>query len=189
MHHKAEDTHHGGPAVIQLNCALLELLLGGKVVPSEFVSVHDAVAKVATELGLKNAHVGRHVRVHDAQLEDANEGKDLPESTGGDGIGTEESSQTVGVRIKGVTLVINGTREVDAGAGDDVAQEGQLGNTAVLQFDVTEALESLLGGILEHVERVFIIGHCVCMIKWDRQRHVSRMIWMLLQVYTHTTVE
>ena len=43
---------------------------------------------------------------------------------------------------------------MDAGAGDDVAEEGKLGDTAVLELDVTEALEASLVGIVEEAERI-----------------------------------
>jgi hypothetical protein len=55
MHHESQDAHHGGTAVVQLDGALLELLLGGEVVPRKLVAMLDAVAKVAAELGLEDA--------------------------------------------------------------------------------------------------------------------------------------
>ena len=97
MHHEAEDAHHGGAAVVELNGALLELLLGGEVVPRKLVAVLDAVAKIASELGLENAHVLGQVRIHDAELHDADEGKDLPKSAGRDSIWAEKGGEAVGV--------------------------------------------------------------------------------------------
>ena len=41
---------------------------------------------------------------------------------------------------------------MDTGTGDDVAQEGKLGDASVLYLDVTEAVESLLVGAIEQAE-------------------------------------
>ena len=43
---------------------------------------------------------------------------------------------------------------MDAGAGDDLAEEGKLGDAAVLELDVTEALEAGLVSIIEEAERI-----------------------------------
>ena len=39
--------------------------------------------------------------------------------------------------------------EVEAGAGGDLAEEGELGDLAVLELDVVEAVEGLLVGPVE----------------------------------------
>ena len=46
---------------------------------------------------------------------------------------------------------------MDTGTGNDVAQEGKLSDSAVLQLDVAKSLEAFLVGILEHVEGVYIM--------------------------------
>ena len=43
---------------------------------------------------------------------------------------------------------------MDTGTGDDVAQEGKLGDASVLYLDVTEAVESLLVGAIEQAEGI-----------------------------------
>ena len=157
MHHEAEDAHHGAAAVVELNGTLLELLLRGEVVPRKLVAVLDAVAKIASELGLENAHVLGQVRIHDAELHDADEGKDLPKSTGRDGIRAEKGGEAVGVGVERMSLVVDSARQMDTGTGNDVAQEGKLSDSAVLQLDVAKSLEAFLVGILEHVEGVYIM--------------------------------
>ena len=155
VHHETQNAHHGGTAVVEFDGALLELLLGGEVVPRKLVAVLDAVAKVASELGLENTHVLGHVRIHDAKLHDADEGENLPKSAGGDGIRAEKGGEAVGVGVERMSLVVNGTRQMDTGTGNDVAQEGKLSDSAVLQLDVAKSLEAFLVGILKHVERIY----------------------------------
>jgi hypothetical protein len=43
---------------------------------------------------------------------------------------------------------------VGAGAGDEVAQEGELGDASVLDLDETEAVELLLVGAIEQAEGI-----------------------------------
>lgn len=43
---------------------------------------------------------------------------------------------------------------MDSGAGDDVSEEGKLGDTSVLDLDVSEALESLLVGVVKEAKRI-----------------------------------
>ena len=49
MHHEAEDAHHGGPAVVELDGALAELGVLGEGVPAE---VEGTVAEISGELSL-----------------------------------------------------------------------------------------------------------------------------------------
>ena len=44
--------------------------------------------------------------------------------------------------------------EVEAGAGSDLAEEGELGDLAVLELDVAEAVEGLLVGPVDEAEGV-----------------------------------
>jgi len=53
-----------------------------------------------------------------------------------------------------VSRVVDVAREVDTGMGDDVAQEGKLGDASVFYLDVTEAVESLLVGAIEQAEGI-----------------------------------
>ena len=116
--HKSEDTEHGGTAVVELDGTLLELGLLGEGIPAE---VEGTVAEVTGEFtGLGT--VGGVL--HDEELEEANEEEDLDETSLGDGVGAEDGGETVGEGIEGVSSLVDGSVEVDAGTGDDLAEEG-----------------------------------------------------------------
>jgi len=118
--HEAEDAHHGGTAVVELDGALAELGLLIKGVPAE---VKGTVAEVTGEFtGLGT--VGGVL--HDEELEEANEGDDLEETGLGDGVGAKDGGDAVGEGVEGVTGVVDVARKVDAVAGDDLAEEGLL---------------------------------------------------------------
>ena len=53
-----------------------------------------------------------------------------------------------------MSRVVDVAREVDTGMGENVAQEGKLGDASVLYLDVTEAVESLLVGVIEQAEGI-----------------------------------
>merc|ERR1719296_458907 len=146
MDHESKDTHHGSTAVVQLNSTLLELGLFIKCVPAE---VDGTVTEVTNMLVASSLDV-----LHDAKFKGANEGKKLGEASGGDGVSAEEGGSAVGEGIEGVPGVVNVATEVDASAGDDVAEEGELRDTAVLELDVTEAVETLPVSIIEQTEGV-----------------------------------
>lgn len=145
MNHQAQNSHHGSTSVVQLNSALRQLGLLAEVIPSK---VKEAVAEVAHEVIL-----ARNV-LHDEQLEEADEEKDLKLAVGGDGIGSEERGDAVGVGIEGVAGGVDVARDVQSGAGDDLAQEGELADAPVLDFDVSEAVESSLAGLVEESKRI-----------------------------------
>ena len=146
--HEAKDAHHGGTAVVELDGALGELGLLIEGVPAE---VEGSVAEVTGEVtGLGT--VGGVL--HDEELEEANEGDDLEETGLGDGVGAEEGGDAVGEGVEGVSGRVDAARKVDAVAGDDLAEEGKLTDAAVLDLDVTEAVEALLVGILKKAEGV-----------------------------------
>ena len=51
--------------------------------------------------------------------------------------------------------VVDVSGEVDSGAGDDLTQEGKLSDTSVLDLNVTETVEALLGAVSgEHAEGI-----------------------------------
>ena len=137
--HKSEDTEHGGTAVVELDGTLLELGLFIKVIPAE---VDVSVTEVTNVLVTGSGNI-----THEGNLQPSNEGDDLALSLEGDGIGADEGGDAVGEGVEGVTGVVDVSWEVDAGAGHDLAQKGKLGDTAVLDLDVTEAVETLLGDI------------------------------------------
>ena len=116
--HEAEDAHHGGTAVVELDGALGELGLLIEGVPAE---VEGTVAEVTGEFtGLGT--VGGVL--HDEELEEANEGDDLEKALLGDGVGAEDGGDAIGEGVEGVTGVVDGAIEVDAVTGDDLAEEG-----------------------------------------------------------------
>mmetsp|Transcript_45927 Transcript_45927/g.85399 ORF Transcript_45927/g.85399 Transcript_45927/m.85399 type:complete len:226 (+) Transcript_45927:126-803(+) len=148
MDHEAKDAHHGSTAVVELDGTLGELCLLVKGVPAE---VKGAVAEVTRELsGLGT--VGRVL--HHKQLQEPNEGKNLEHASLRDGAVAEDSGDAVGVRVKGVAGHVNVAREVDTIAGRDLTKESELTDAAVLDLDVTEAVEALLVGISEHAKRI-----------------------------------
>ena len=53
-----------------------------------------------------------------------------------------------------MAVEIDIAREVSTTTGDDLTKEGKLADTAVLELDVTEALETLLVDIVEHAEGI-----------------------------------
>ncbi len=145
--HKSEDSHHGGTSVVELDGTLGELGLLIKVIPAE---VDVSVAEVTNVLVSSSRNV-----THEGALQDTDEGDDLNESGGGDGVGAEEGSDTVGEGVEGVTSVVDISGEVDSGAGHNLAQEGELADASGLDLDVTEAVESFLGDIAgEHAEGI-----------------------------------
>jgi len=92
--------------------------------------------------------------LHDAKLKEANKEEDLDKTSLGDGVRAEDGGETVGEGIEGVSGVVDGTAKVDTVAGDDLAEEGKLADAAVLDLDVTEAVETLLVGILKKAKGI-----------------------------------
>ena len=147
VNHKSEDSHHSGTAVVKLDGTLLKLGLLIKVIPSE---VNVSVTEVTNVLVSGSGNI-----THEGALKNSNEGDDLNKSGGGDGVGAEEGSNTVGEGVEGVTGVVDGSGKVDSGAGHDLSKEGKLGNTSVLDLNITETVESLLGAVArKHTEGI-----------------------------------
>ena len=145
--HQAEDAEHGGTAVVELDRALGELGLLIKVIPAE---VDVSVAEVADVLVSGSRNIA-----HEADLQPADEGDDLALALEGDGVGADEGGDAVGVGVEGVSRVVDVSGKVESGAGHDLAQEGELGDASVLDLDVTEAVEALLGDVAgEHAEGI-----------------------------------
>ena len=134
MNSETEDAHHGGTALVELDGALLELLLLGEGVPAE-VNAEGHVAEIAGEL------TGSGNVAHDKELEPSDEEDDLEEALAGDGIGAVKGVEAVGDVGELAAAEVDGTVEVDTGTGDDVAKEGKHGDAAVLDLNVTEAVE------------------------------------------------
>jgi len=92
--------------------------------------------------------------LHDEELEKANEENDLSETGLGDGIRAGDGGKAIGEGVEGVAGEVDVAGKVDAGAGDDLTEEGKLGDTAVLELDVTEALEASLVGFVEEAKGI-----------------------------------
>ena len=145
--HKSEDTKHGSTAIVQLNSTLLQLGLFIKVIPAE---VNVSVTEVSNVFVSSSGNI-----THEGNLQQTDEGDDLALSLEGDGIRADKSGNTVGEGVEGVSGVVNVSGEVDSGTGNDLAKEGKLSDTSVLDLNVTEAVETLLGAVSgEHAEGI-----------------------------------
>jgi hypothetical protein len=145
--HESKDAKHGGTAVVELDGTLGELGLLIKVIPAE---VDVSVAEVANVLVSSFRHI-----THEADLQQPDEGDDLTLALEGNGVGANEGGNAVGVTVKGITGVVDVSRKVEPSASHDLAQKGKLGDASVLDLDVAEAVEALLGDITgEHAEGV-----------------------------------
>mmetsp|Transcript_15082 Transcript_15082/g.20537 ORF Transcript_15082/g.20537 Transcript_15082/m.20537 type:complete len:205 (-) Transcript_15082:154-768(-) len=148
VHHEPKDSKLGRTSVVKLNSTLGELGLLIKGVPSK---VKGTITEITREItGLST--VGRVL--HDEKLKEANEGNNLKKTSLGDGIRAEKGGSTIRVGVEGVTGEVDVSRKVDSGAGDNLAKEGKLCDTSVLELDVTETVETLLIGVLEHAKRI-----------------------------------
>ena len=145
--HESKDSQHSGTAVVELDGTLLELGLFVEGVPAE---VDVSVTEVSNVFVSSSGNI-----THEGNLQKSNEGDDLALSVEGDGIRSDQSGNTVGVRVEGVSGVVDVSGEVDSGAGDDLTQEGKLSDTSVLDLNVTETVEALLGAVSgEHAEGI-----------------------------------
>ncbi len=145
MDHQSKNSHHCRTSVVQLNSTLGKLGRLIECVPSK---VNSAVTEITNEFVLAG-----HI-LHDTELKEANEEKDLELSVHGDGVGAEKGGKTVGVGVEGIAGGVNVSGDVNSSTGNDVTQEGKLANTAVLDLDVTKTIEAGLAGIVEQAEGV-----------------------------------
>lgn len=113
--HVAEDSHHGGAAVVELGVELAGLLLGVLDVGSE---VSDAIVSVV---------LGRR---QPGELDEGAEGEDLGEAGGGDGEEPGDSGGDVGELevVGGGEVAV----ELDVVVVDDGTDDGGHGNATVL---------------------------------------------------------
>ena len=147
VHHKSENSELGGTSVVKLDGTLRELLLLTECVPSK---VNVSVAEVTNELVSGSWNI-----LHEGALKDSDEGNDLHKSGSRDGVRAEEGRNTVRVGVERVSGVVNVSWKVDSSTGNNLAEEGKLGDTAVLDLDVTEAIEAILvftGELSEGIE-------------------------------------
>jgi hypothetical protein len=117
--HKSKDSHHGSTAVIELNGTLLQFFFLTEILPSE---VNVSVTEVTDKFIASSLNVA-----HDSTFEESNEGNELDESSGGDGVRSNKGGNTVGVRVEGVSRIVDGSWEVESTTGGDLSQEGKLG--------------------------------------------------------------
>mmetsp|Transcript_9496 Transcript_9496/g.21793 ORF Transcript_9496/g.21793 Transcript_9496/m.21793 type:complete len:262 (-) Transcript_9496:48-833(-) len=133
--HVSKDSHHGGTSVVQLNIQLADLVFRSEV--------GSEVANTVVSIVLG----GRHP----CKFDQSEEKEDLPESSSGDGTNPVNTGGDVG------ELEVGGWRKVSIKDNvvvvDDVSNNGSHGNTSVLTFDSTTALELLRLGV-EPSERI-----------------------------------
>jgi len=106
--HHAEDAHHSGAAVVELNAPLERLRLRVEVVPSV---VEGAIPEVSGELA------GSVNVLQDEELKESDEADDLGDAGGGDGV---EGAEAGGDGGEGGAGLVDGSGQVDAGAGGEL---------------------------------------------------------------------
>ena len=147
VNHKSKNSHHGGTSIVQLNGALGKLGLLIELIPSE---INVSVTEVTNVLVSGSGNI-----THEGTLKDSDEGDDLDKSSSGDGVRSEKGGNTVGERVEGISSIVDGSRKVDSGTGDNLSKEGKLSDTSVLDLNVTETVETLLGAVSgEHAEGI-----------------------------------
>jgi hypothetical protein len=145
--HKSEDSEHSGTSVVELDGTLLKLGLFIKVIPAE---VDVSVTEISNVFISGSGNI-----THEGNLQQTDEGDDLALSLEGDGIRSDQGGNTVGEGVEGVSSVVDVSGEVDSGTGDDLSKEGKLSDTSVLDLNVTETVETLLGAVSgEHAEGI-----------------------------------
>ena len=143
MNHKSKNTHHSGTALVELNTTLLCLPLISLLFPAEV----ESITEITTELRL-SSNIG-----HNTDLKEGDEGQDLEESRSGDGVRSVDGGKAVGEGVEGLSGVVDVSGEVDSVTGHDLSKEGKLGNTSVLELDVTKTVEGLLVGVVKESKR------------------------------------
>ena len=149
MNHEPEDAHHGCPSVVELNATLAGLLRVRESVPGGDA---EPVSEVTRELRLPST-VPIDV-VHDAELEEEDEGNNLREAVLGDGIGPNERGEAARVRREGMAGVVDVAVEVVSRSGSYLSKEGKHGNSAVLDLDISQTVKPFLIGVIEHAKRI-----------------------------------
>ncbi|KAK1734407.1 putative chlorophyll a/b binding protein, partial [Skeletonema marinoi] len=139
VNHKSENSKHGSTAVVQLNGTLLKLGLFIKVIPAE---VNVSVTEVTNVLVSSSRNI-----THEGNLQPSNEGDDLALSLEGDGIRSDQGGNSVGEGVEGISGVVDVSGEVDSGTGHNLAKEGKLSDTSVLDLNITETVETFLGNV------------------------------------------
>ena len=128
--HQSENAHHGGTSIVEFNRALLELLFLRERVPAP---VEGTIAKVTDKL---IATVG--VALHDKEFEETDEKADARKAFLGNSRFGGNGGDT-GRIIRKLVAGIN----VHANTGDELTDNGQHANVAVLDFDTLETTVKL----------------------------------------------
>jgi len=145
--HESDDTEHGGAAVVQFDCALLEFGFLVELVPSE---VDVPVSEVTREFVSGSWHV-----LHEGNFEESDEADDLSDTLERDGIGSLDGGDAVRVRSEAVSGEVDVTPEMDSGSCDDLSQNGKHTNTSVLDFGVSQTVEVFLVGVaVQQTQRI-----------------------------------
>jgi len=110
--------------------------------------VKGSVAEISGEFGFSGDIL------HDGKLKSSDEGNDLSESGSGDGIRSEKGGSSIRERVESVSGKIDGSRKVESGTGDELANEGKHTDASVLEFDVSETVELGLVTILDESQRI-----------------------------------
>mmetsp|Transcript_11053 Transcript_11053/g.23214 ORF Transcript_11053/g.23214 Transcript_11053/m.23214 type:complete len:280 (-) Transcript_11053:88-927(-) len=143
VNHEAKDAHHGSTALVELLSTEINLLL------------LSGVSKEANREASSGAEVtgeGSLVLAPDGELKEANEEEDLRDALDGDLLkGSKAGRDVLKTEVLDLGEVAGKT---DSSGSPEVAEEGELGDTAVLELNVPEAVETLLVGILQEHERI-----------------------------------
>ena len=139
VHHQSKDSHLGGAPVVQLDGALLHLRRVAQVTPPK---VKGAITEVSHELGRAVAEgvlvqsPGSLVLILVGSLHHRPSGDHLRPDHAREVVEGGESRRDVA-----------GAREAHAGVGDEVSNDGEHGDAAVLELDPAKAVEFLLAGV------------------------------------------
>jgi hypothetical protein len=139
--HEGKDSHHGGTALVELDGTLLHLGLLIKGIPS---IVDGVVTEVTDEFSSGDV-------LHDSELKETNQGNNLANSGSRDGV---EGGETIWDIGKGEARVVNVSGETDPSLSDEVSDDGEHGDTSVLDLDVTETVELLLVTVGDQAEGI-----------------------------------
>mmetsp|Transcript_4199 Transcript_4199/g.11406 ORF Transcript_4199/g.11406 Transcript_4199/m.11406 type:complete len:264 (-) Transcript_4199:10-801(-) len=135
---KSPNSHHCRAALVQFNGALLELGCFIQLIPSK---VQGTIAVVTRE-----GRISRHVAVASFRQE----GKEDHLTNHVQSVGRISKGRK-GLQSVGDAF---GARESDSGSGGQVANDGEHGNTTVLDFAFAEFVKVVLVAIGNQVERI-----------------------------------
>jgi hypothetical protein len=133
MDHECEETHLGSTSLVQLNGTLGHLGFSIEGVPAE---VKGTIAEVTNMLVSGSWDV-----LHYGKFQEANEGQHLEGTGNGDSEGGIPAISKVGELG---ARVVNVTWKVDSSSIDEVSNNSKHANAAMLDLNISEAVELLL---------------------------------------------